>query len=93
MHDESMLRHVVITNPDGLHMRPIVSFVEAAKKFQSHVTLSRVGAERVDGKSGLRLLSLAAEPGTELVLEVVGPDARQAIDVLANILLTIPSDE
>jgi phosphotransferase system HPr-like phosphotransfer protein len=40
----------------------------------------------VNGKSQLDLLLLAAEPGAELIIEVVGDDAVQALDVLATIL-------
>src|SRR5262249_37403021 len=75
---ETRRRTVTIANPNGLHMRPAAAFAELAAKFNSSVKLAR-DAQSVDGKNWLELLLLAAEPGTELTLEVAGPDAAQAI--------------
>jgi phosphocarrier protein len=41
---------------------------------------------RVNGKSILSLLTLAAEEGSSLTLEVEGPDEREAIDALKQVL-------
>ena len=84
---ESLRRSITVTNPDGLHLRPIQAFVELAGKFHSAVRLGRDdGSPPVNGKSALNLLGLAAECGTVLVLEVSGPDAREALEALAEIL-------
>jgi phosphotransferase system HPr (HPr) family protein len=42
-------------------------------------------AQRVDGKSILDLLTLAAEEGTHLVIEATGPDACEALDAIGNL--------
>jgi phosphocarrier protein HPr len=86
MNGDSLRCKVTITNPHGFHMRPMAAFVELASKFQSSVYVSRDDRERVDGKSPLSLLSLAAEQGTELILEVSGPDERAALEALAALL-------
>jgi phosphocarrier protein HPr len=93
MNGEPRRRTVVITNPQGLHMRPITSFVELAGKFQSAVYLSRPEGQRINGKSPLALLGLAAEKGTELILEVSGPDADEALNTLAEFLARFHTEE
>jgi phosphotransferase system HPr (HPr) family protein len=85
MNGGTMRRRVVVTNPQGLHMRPASLFAECARQFQSTVTVTRDG-QGVDGKSVLSLLLLMALPGTELVVEVSGPDAEAALPVLAELL-------
>ena len=78
-------RTVVVTNPQGLHARPADLFVKLATRFASKVELVK-GHERVDGKSILAILTLAAVAGTPLSIEVDGPDAEQALDALAKLI-------
>jgi phosphocarrier protein HPr len=74
------LRHsLTITNPQGLHMRPLAALVEAASRFQSAVSVAKEGCPPVNGKSLMSLLGLAAEQGTILIFEVNGPDAAEAL--------------
>ena len=88
-----MTRNVIITSPHGLHLRPIGAFVELANKYQCDVAVSK-GEQRVNGKSAIHLLGLGAQPGAELTLEVTGPDADRAIDMLAEALARVfPDDE
>lgn len=65
----------------GLHARPAADFVREAEKYRSDVRVTKDGMS-ANGKSILALLTLAAESGSELVLEVDGPDEEQALDVL-----------
>jgi phosphocarrier protein len=78
-------RKVTVSDPLGLHMRPLTAFAQRANQFQSAVTVSK-DDQRVNGKSPLELMLLAAEQGTELELEVSGADAEAALEVLAQIL-------
>jgi phosphotransferase system HPr (HPr) family protein len=78
-------RTVKITNPQGLHVRPADMFVKRAINFQSKIEVIKDN-ERVDGKSILAILMLAAEAGTELRLEAVGPDAEAALESLAELV-------
>lgn len=88
---EALHRKVCLANPNGLHMRPSAAFVELAGRFQSNVTVHHDG-RAVNGKSIWDLLLLAAMPGSELKLEVEGPDAKEALDALSQLLSTPPSD-
>jgi phosphocarrier protein HPr len=91
MNGESLSKKVVVSNPQGFHMRPMAAFAQLAARFQSSVKVSREG-QSVNGKSILDLMLLAAAQGTELTLEVAGPDAQSALDALVNLLKT-PAEE
>ncbi len=79
------VRTVTIINRQGLHVRPADMFVKRAIAFESRIDVIK-GNERVDGKSILAILMLAADAGTELRLEATGPDAEAALDSLVELV-------
>jgi phosphocarrier protein len=85
MNGEPLSRAIVVTNPEGLHVRPVAMFGSLAQKFQSDVAVVKNG-NRFDGKSPLDLLGLGALPGTKLVLEIRGPDQDEAMKALGELL-------
>jgi phosphocarrier protein HPr len=78
---------VTIVNRLGLHARAAAKFVHLASRFSSRVTVSRDGT-RVDGKSILGLLTLAAAKGTKLHLTIQGDDETEAGANLAELVRT-----
>jgi phosphocarrier protein HPr len=86
MNGEPLRARVTIANAQGLHMRPMQAFVTLASQYQSTVFVSKDQDQRVDGKSPWGLLSLGAEQGTELTVEVCGPDQKEALDALVAFL-------
>lgn len=86
MSEQKLTRTVVVRNPQGLHARPADLFVKTALRFQSKIEVIK-DSERVDGKSILSMLTLAAMEGTNLSLEATGSDAQQALDALAELFL------
>src|SRR4051794_9493559 len=77
---------VRVTNPNGFHMRPMKDFVELARRFQSAVTVSRDG-RTADGKSIFELLAnMLTAQGGELLVEASGPDAREALAALVELI-------
>lgn len=74
---------VTVGGPVGLHARPAADLVRAAEKFRCKVRLAKDGVW-VNGKSILAILSLAAEMGSEVTLEVDGPDEARAFEVLKH---------
>ena len=80
-------RTAKVTNKLGLHARPAALLVTTATKFESQFCISK-DSIRVNGKSIMGVMMLAAEMGTELILEVDGPDE---IEAMAEILKIIES--
>ncbi len=67
-----------VANRLGLHARAAARFVQLANRFESRISVSKEGS-RVDGKSILGLLTLAARQGTLLRLKAEGSDAGEAL--------------
>jgi phosphocarrier protein HPr len=74
-----------IINKLGLHARPSAMLVTAAAKYQAEVYFTKSGL-RVNGKSILGVMMLAAEAGSELLIECDGPDEQAAMDALLNVI-------
>ncbi len=73
-----------VKNKLGLHARPAATFVQMANKFQSDIFI-RKGRQKVNGKSIMGLMTLAAGPGSQVVVTVEGPDAQKAIDSIEKL--------
>ena len=86
-HESTVVRRQVeITNSLGLHLRPADKFVRLAHKYQSEIRVHYNGCQ-FNGKSILDLTTLAAACGTRLELEARGPDAVEAVEALAGLVL------
>lgn len=79
-------RSVTINNELGLHLRPSGEFVKLAAKFACSVLVSKDGGDAVNGKSILGLVTLGAEPGSELTIRGDGDDAENAVRALADLV-------
>ena len=78
-------RKLRIVNRLGLHARAASRFVHMANMFRSRILVSK-GNTRVDGKSILGLLTLAAAEGTTLALTADGEDEIEALDALDELV-------
>lgn len=67
-----------MTNRLGIHARPAALFVKTANQFDCDIFVEKDG-EKVNGKSIMGLMMLAAGPGSRLTVEANGGDAAQAI--------------
>jgi phosphocarrier protein HPr len=74
-----------IKNPEGLHMRPAMQFVDVANQFDCDITVSN-GQDNVDGKSIMQISMLAATCGTKLQLKAEGVDASEAVEALRKLV-------
>jgi len=79
-------REVTVGYPLGLHARPAAFFVQNASRYGAEIWLEKEG-QRVNAKSILGILMLAAEGGCPLKLIVAGADEEEAIEELAKVLL------
>ncbi len=78
-------KKAVVLNRLGLHARPATRFAQTAANFQSQIWLAKNGKE-VDGKSILEILTIASPSGTELTVKAEGPDAREAVEALCQLI-------
>ena len=77
-------REFVIINKLGIHARPAAMFVKTANRFHCEIFVEKDG-ERVNGKSIMGLMMLAAGPGSTVTIHAEGKDASQAIAELENL--------
>ena len=78
-------RDVEIVNKLGLHARPSARLTQLASSFKSNVHMSRNG-RRVNAKSIMGVMMLAAAKGSTITLETDGDDEVEAIDALAGLI-------
>lgn len=76
-------RSIVVSSELGIHARPSSLLAQTASSFRSHLLIIQ-GDRTVDGKSILGIMSLAAEFGSELILEADGPDEEQVIEAIVR---------
>lgn len=74
-----------IINRYGLHARPATDFALAAAGFESDI-LVRHEDGQADGKSVMELMMLAATQGTEIEINCSGPDAKDALSLLIDLV-------
>ena len=76
---------IVISNRLGLHARASAKLTKLAGSFPCEIWLSR-GERRVNAKSIMGVMMLAAGLGTEVVLETSGEQEREAMDALVALM-------
>ena len=72
---------VIVLNKLGLHARPSARLTQVATSYKAEVFLTRKG-RRINAKSIMGVMMLAASQGSELLLEVDGPDEQEAFTTL-----------
>jgi len=75
---EFLTKELTIVNKTGIHARPAALFVKTANRFGSDIFVEKDG-EKINGKSIMGLMMLAAGPGSKVTLHVKGADAAAAI--------------
>ncbi|MCS1409111.1 MAG: HPr-like protein Crh [Verrucomicrobia subdivision 3 bacterium] len=78
-------RAFTVNNKLGIHARPAALFVKVANQFEADVLVKKDG-ERINGKSIMGLMMLAAGPGSVLTVEASGQDADQVLDKLEELV-------
>lgn len=76
--DLRITKEFVVTNKLGIHARPAAMFVKAANRYDCDIFVEKDG-ERVNGKSIMGLMMLAAGPGSKLMIFAEGDDAARAV--------------
>jgi phosphocarrier protein len=79
-----MTKDVLVANKLGIHARPAAMFVKTANRFNCDIFVEKDG-ERVNGKSIMGLMMLAAGPGSHVTIHAEGHDASQALTELETL--------
>jgi phosphocarrier protein HPr len=77
-------REVSIKNRAGLHTRPAAALVKLAAKFKSDFFIEK-DSFRINGKSIIGVMTLAAEQGSTLLLKFAGEDEEQASNAIIDL--------
>jgi len=80
-------KEIVIQNRNGLHARPAAMFVKISSRHRAEVWVEKDG-ERVNGKSIMGLMMLAAGRGSKLQVIAEGVDADRVVAELSNLVET-----
>ncbi|MGB2705476.1 MAG: HPr family phosphocarrier protein [Candidatus Omnitrophota bacterium] len=83
----SVEKRIIIKNKSGLHARPASLFVQIANKYDCEISI-RKGKRRVNGKSIMGIMMLAAEKGTRIAIAAEGEGATEAVRELEELLLS-----
>jgi len=78
MSARALTKELLVINKLGIHARPAALFVKTANRFQCDIFVEKDG-EKINGKSIMGLMMLAAGPGSKLIIHAQGPDASAAI--------------
>ena len=81
----SISRNVEIVNKLGLHARAAAQFVQLASNYTSHIEIEKDN-RRVNGKSIMGVMMLAAAKGSEIILYADGDDAEESINRLEELI-------
>ncbi len=84
MSDDLVQRRLRVANREGLHVRPAANLVRLANQYTSEIRLV-FGDRKLDAKSMIDLMTMAAPQGTEFLLEATGGDALQAADAIEKL--------
>lgn len=78
-------RDFIINNKLGLHARPSAQVTQTAARFQSEVWIAKNG-RRVNAKSIMGVLMLAAGQGSVVTVDADGPDEAEAVEALGALI-------
>jgi phosphocarrier protein len=82
---EKITREMTLVNKYGMHVRPAGLFVKMASRYDADVEVEKDG-NVVSGKSIMALMTLEATCGTVLKVSASGPQAKEALDNLEDLV-------
>ena len=82
---QKVVQEVRLPNSLGLHARPAMQLVDLANRFNAQIEIAKA-EQRVDAKSIMQVMTLAATQGTTLTLTASGSDAAKAVAALAGLI-------
>jgi len=81
----SISRNIEIINKLGMHARAAAQFVQLASSFASHIEIEK-DKRRVNGKSIMGVMMLAASKGSQITLYADGEDEEESMSCLETLI-------
>jgi phosphocarrier protein len=78
-------RNIEIINKLGMHARAAAKFVKLATSFDSNIDIQK-GSRRVNAKSIMGVMMLAASKGSTITIHADGSDAEKSLDALEQLI-------
>ena len=78
-------KETTIGPQEGLHARPAAQFVKTAKGFSSEIMIVK-GDKEANAKSSMKIMTLGAKKGEEIVIRAEGNDAEEAVKALVELI-------
>ena len=75
---------VTVNNRAGIHARPAAVLVQAAKDYNASIYFEK-GRDRINAKSIMGIMTLAAGYKTEIKISAEGEDEKQAVETLVRL--------
>jgi phosphocarrier protein HPr len=85
-------KEIIIKNKSGLHARPAAVIVQKANEYRSDILLEK-GDDRVNAKSIMGVMMLAAAEGSTLKIIASGEDEGEAVAMISKLLESDIDDE
>lgn len=82
---KTVVKEIFIQNELGLHARPAAMFVKLANEFVCDLVVEK-GAEKVNGKSIMGIMMLAAGKGSKIRVTAFGEDAQEAVEAIEKLI-------
>ena len=82
--DDKIQKKIKVRNKLGLHARPAALLVQTVSKFEADISITK-GSKKVNGKSIMGVMMLAAGPESVLNVEITGPDAHGMMEAVEDL--------
>ncbi|KQN78385.1 HPr family phosphocarrier protein [Devosia sp. BK] len=83
--DRAVAQQLTIVNRKGLHARASARFVRTAECFDANLQVIKDG-QSVNGNSIMGLMMLGAGPGSTILVQATGKQAREALEAIVELV-------
>lgn len=78
-------RKIIVTNPDGFHLRTAKKLIDKTSGFTSNITIIFKDT-RIDAKSIINIMLACIKCGSEIEIECDGADEQQALEAVVDVI-------
>lgn len=81
-------KKIIIANPSGIHIKPMMDIAKMARKYTSHIEIVKDGVGR-NAKDFFDMAEGEFLPGSEVCLKAEGMDEKEAFDEIYNFIINL----